>query len=155
MARHFSLKIKNDPARYALSVEDAERIEQAVIEFRDALAKSKHRFSRSMQMTMQKDEARAKAEKIVRKYGNLIRLNENIPAADKITVGIRERSKPVRRKQECLDDGAVPSVHPLDRRRPELRADARSYVSRRHRRGQSSQGGWSGAIGIVCRAGFP
>src|SRR2546428_11525628 len=73
MARNFAQQIKNDPGRFYLSDEDAQRIEQAVVEFRDALAKSLHRFSRSMATTLLKDEARAKAERLVRNYGTLIR----------------------------------------------------------------------------------
>ena len=102
LARVFAEEIASDPGRFHLSDEDAQRIGQAVTEFRDALAKTRHRFSRSEQTTQLKDEARAKAEAIVRKYGNLIRLNDQINAADKIVVGIRERSKPVRRTRNDL-----------------------------------------------------
>lgn len=98
-ARCFAERILREPERFALSADDAERIDEAVVEFRDALAKARHRYTRSMQMTRLKDDAREKAEQIVRKYGTLIRLNENIPAADKITVGIRERSKRPRKTQ--------------------------------------------------------
>ena len=98
-ARCFAERILREPERFALSADDAERIDEAVVEYRDALAKARHRFTRSMQMTSLKDEAREKAERIVRKYGNLIRLNENIPVADKILVGIRERSKRPRKAQ--------------------------------------------------------
>src|SRR5439155_27222756 len=102
LARAFAEQIASDPARFHLSDEDAQRIGQAVVEFRDALAKARHRHSRSMATTLLKDEARAKAEAIVRKYGNLIRLNDQISSADKIAVGVRERSKPVRRTRNDL-----------------------------------------------------
>ena len=97
-ARNFAERIKENPARFALSAEDAEQIEQAVIEFRDALAKSKQRFTRSMQMTMQKDDATCpRPSDWSANMARLIRLNENIPAESKIAVGVSERSKKPRK----------------------------------------------------------
>lgn len=101
-ARNFASRLKEDPQRYAVSAEDAERVEQAVVRFREALAKSLNRFTRSMQMTRQKDDARVEAEKIVRKFGNLIRLNDQISAADKIRVGIHEKAKRSRNARKIV-----------------------------------------------------
>jgi hypothetical protein len=97
LARCFALQITNDPARFHLSADDAQRIDEAVQAFRDALARSSQRSNRSMNTTRVKDQARKTAEALVRKYGNLIRLNDQISAADKIIVGIHQRRKPVRR----------------------------------------------------------
>ena len=102
MARHFAEQIKLDPERFALSADIAEQIDAAVQAFRDALAKSYNRITRSMHLTALKDEARAKAEKIVRKYGTLIRLNDQISAADKTRIRVHERRKPVRREKKGI-----------------------------------------------------
>lgn len=96
----FAQVIVCDPARFHLSADDARRIETAVQAFRDALAKSLHRFTRSMQTTMRKDEARARAVAIVRKYGNLIRVNDEISATDKSMLRINERPKRLK-KTRC------------------------------------------------------
>ncbi len=104
-ARCFALKINEDPARYHLSVDDAQRIDRAVQAFRDALAKSYNRITRSMEKTAVKEQTRAEAVRVVRKYGTLIRLNEQIPSSDKIAVGVFERRKPVRR----VTQGTLPA----------------------------------------------
>ncbi len=101
-ARNFALQIKEDPGRYFISGDDAERIDRAVQAFRDALAKSYSRVTRSMQVTMLKDQARKEAEKIVRKFGAMIRLNDEIAPIDKTIAGVDERRKPVRREDEGI-----------------------------------------------------
>ena len=108
MARHFGAQIKLDPARFALSADVAEQIVEAVQAFRAALAKAYNRSTRCVQLTARKDEARAKAEKIVRKYGALIRLNDQISAADKTMICVHERRKPVRKREK---QGILTSPH--------------------------------------------
>src|SRR5207245_2147103 len=70
--------------------------------FREALAGSYNRATRSMEKTALKDEARKEAETVVRKYGTFIRLNEQIPASDKVAIGVYERRKPVHRQTKGI-----------------------------------------------------
>ncbi len=99
MARVFADNIANDPARYLLSASDAAIITQAVNAFRDALAASLWVNTRTTITIMEKDEARAKAEQVVRKYANLIRVSEEIRQVDKQMVFITERPKRLKRRK--------------------------------------------------------
>lgn len=105
-ARAFAHGIALDPARYHLTEEDAAAITAAVTAFRNALAKSLHRFTRTQQTVHRKNRARVEAEKMVRKYANIIRADKDISTCDKLLINIRERStKPKRRN--CPSDPPV------------------------------------------------
>lgn len=99
MARNFATQIANDPARYLLSVSDAESITQAVKAFRDALTLAVRVSTRTKITIMAKDEARMKAERIVRKYANGIRVNERIDRTAKFVIAVRERPRRLRRRK--------------------------------------------------------
>lgn len=99
-ARCFADRVLRDPAKYLQSPEDAQRIADAVAEFRSALAANYSRATKSMRTKMLKDQTRAVAEKLVREAGSIIRASSKIDAASKMLVGIQER--PARlRKREC------------------------------------------------------
>jgi hypothetical protein len=100
-AQQFALVIARDLARYHLSAEDSAIITEAVKNFRQALSKALHRFSRTQQTVMEKKAARKKAEEVVRKYGRIIRANPDVSHIDKASVRIFERKKE-RKQQSCM-----------------------------------------------------
>lgn len=99
MARIFAKNIANDPARYFLSADDAEKITSAVSAFRDALAVATPPSTRTKITIMDKDVARSNAERIVRKYANGIRVNERIDRTAKFVIAVRERPSRLRRRK--------------------------------------------------------
>jgi hypothetical protein len=99
MARNFATQVTQDPQRYHMRSEDAQAIMNAVTQFRDTLAVCSRRITRSMAATMQKDSAREETERLIRDAANLIRLNKQISAVDKIRVGMRERATRLRRRK--------------------------------------------------------
>lgn len=98
MARNFAFHIALDHARYYLSADDAQKITQAVTAFRDTLSVAITIRTRTKITIMVKDEARSKAERIVRKYANQIRVNDRINHVDKMVVYIKERPTRLRRR---------------------------------------------------------
>ncbi len=100
MARVFSDNIALEPERYFLTAEDARDIGHAVSEFRHHLALASWPSTRSTRTIMEKDAARQRAERIVRKFGALIRANPQISQSAKVCVGVRERPGRLRRR-EC------------------------------------------------------
>lgn len=100
MARVFSDATAIDPARYFLSAEDARDLGHAVSEFRHHLALASWPSTRSTRTIMEKDAARQRAERLVRKYGALIRANPQINRSAKMSVGVRERPGRLHRR-EC------------------------------------------------------
>ena len=99
MARNFAKQIANNPVRYLLSVSDAEIITQAVKAFRDALTLAVRVSTRTKITIMAKDDARMKAERIVRKHANQIRVNDRISHVDKMLIEVRERPRRLRRRK--------------------------------------------------------
>jgi hypothetical protein len=97
MAEHFARTISADPGRFAVAALDAEALSVAVVNFRAALNAARG-GNRSAAATRAKEEARAVAEKIVRKMAAVIRVNEGIDAASKVELGLRER--PAKVKQQ-------------------------------------------------------
>ena len=106
MARSFAAIIARDPDRFSLSSNDAEQITRAVTEFRETLAVALRKDTRTQITIMRKDESRAKAEGIVRKYGNIIRANPQIDPIDKMLVRVKER--PTR-----LNERTCPQTRPM------------------------------------------
>jgi hypothetical protein len=98
MAENFARTIAADPARFAVSQLDAEALSVAVVNFRAALNAARGNSSRSAVATRAKEEARAVAEKIVRRLASVIRVNDGISAASKMSLGMRER--PAKVKQQ-------------------------------------------------------
>lgn len=100
MARVFSDNIALEPERYFLTAEDARDIGYAVSEFRHHLALASWPSTRSASRIAEKDAARQRAERIVRKYGAMIRANPQINRSAKVCVGVRERPGRLHRR-EC------------------------------------------------------
>jgi hypothetical protein len=126
MARVFADHIARDPARYQLSASNAEQISSAVAKFREALTAAIQVGTRNKITIMKKDEARAKAERIVRKFGNIIRASSEISAIDKMVIRVKERPTRLERREcpktppqlmfvgtvgECSTDGARHILH--------------------------------------------
>jgi hypothetical protein len=105
-SQQFAWAIARDPALYFLTVEDAQNISSAVKEFRAALRKSIHKFTRTQQAVMSKDLARAKLEDIVRSYGDPIRANRKISDIDKMLVRVKEQPKR-KKKRSCPDKAPI------------------------------------------------
>lgn len=98
MARRFAGGIEQHPEHYMLSADDAAGITDAVKAFRSALAVSLRPGTRTKLTIMTKDERRAEAERVIRKYAKLIRANEDVSAVDKQRLGVRERPKRAKRR---------------------------------------------------------
>lgn len=100
MARCFAAEIAKDPDRYTLSELDAELLTRKVKAFRDALAKSTMRGTRTPDAICAKDHRRKEAEEIVRRLGRVIRASDQISAPDKLRMNIKERAT-TQRKGKC------------------------------------------------------
>ncbi len=106
MAHSFAQAIARDPGRFSLSSNDAEQITRAVTGFREARAVALRKTTRTPISIMRKDELRREAERVVRKYGSVIRANQQIDPIDKMTIGVKER--PAR-----LTERACPRTWPV------------------------------------------
>jgi hypothetical protein len=104
MAERFAAAIARDPNRYMLLADDAAQLTQAAAAFREALTIANTIGQRTKFTIMNKDGARAMAERIVRKYGSVIRANPEIPTAEKMAIGISE--KPSRLGKRTLPERA-------------------------------------------------
>jgi hypothetical protein len=100
MASNFANRLTQDHARYHIPEADAQEIAAAVAEFLEAHKVNQQRHVRSSATALRKEEARAVAERLIRKAGNLIRNDERISSADKVVVRIAERPTKLR-KREC------------------------------------------------------
>jgi hypothetical protein len=98
MARKFAGAISRDPGRFMLSSDDATKLVTAAKKFRDALALATRPATRTTITRMRKDDARVEAERIVRLYGNLIRVNPAIDRAAKIEIDVKERPTRLKRR---------------------------------------------------------
>ncbi len=127
MARIFAFHVDADPARYMLSADASSIISRATHAFRDALADATRPATRTKITIMRKDAARAEAERIIRRYANLIRVNEDISHLDKMLLQIQERPKRLKRRKcprkppllrflrgEDSEHGSSPAVHILE-----------------------------------------
>ena len=97
-SRAFVTVIEQDPARFFVTAEDAQCIRAAVNEFHEALTIAMRKSTRTTITIMTKNEARRKAEAIVRKYSNFIRANPKISTSDKLALRINERPKRLKRR---------------------------------------------------------
>jgi hypothetical protein len=98
-AEYFLKTLNKDPAHYGISPEDAAAMVEAVRAFGEAMAQNRDRRRRTMVSVAAKDEARLAAEKLVRKAGHLIRLNDRLSAVDLSRLGMKERPKRARRRK--------------------------------------------------------
>src|SRR5262245_56279433 len=92
MAESFTRSIADDPQRFEVTRADAEELSAVVARFAAAVQACRT-SGRSQAATLAKDEARADAERIVRRLGHLVRANLRLDAATKILVGIRQRQE--------------------------------------------------------------
>ena len=99
MARTFATVIAQDPQKYFLDAAAAAEIGGAVARYRGALAVRYQRERRTPVATTRKDAARADAERVIRRYANLIRANDAIGLADKQRLAVRVRPARLRRRQ--------------------------------------------------------
>jgi hypothetical protein len=90
-SRNFVSWLKHQPEVYNVSAEEIASIEKAVTAFRSALFKASHRFCRTPQLTMQKNEARNEAERLVRTFGRIIGADPRVPASKKKLLRIKVR----------------------------------------------------------------
>ena len=98
-AQVFSTSIARDPERYFLSHEDARRITRAAECFCKAHRVASAKVTRTAISIMEKRTAREDAERIMRKYANLIRPNEQISTIDKFALRIYERPTKLRERK--------------------------------------------------------
>lgn len=138
MSHVFERTIAENPAAYCLSADVAAEISEAVREYRDALALALRRSTRTQETVAKKDEARCVAEAIVRKYGRLIRANDEIPPWVKASAGVHERATRLK-PRECPETapllrylGSEDGLLKNGRRKSQRR---RKHLRREHRNG--------------------
>jgi hypothetical protein len=93
MAEQFARGIARDPARFAVSQEDAQLLVAAAQTFRAALTTAHAGGARSQVATREKEHARVAAEEIIRRIARLIRANDAVDATARFELGMRERTK--------------------------------------------------------------
>jgi hypothetical protein len=98
--------IARDPARFMLSAGDAEQFTAAAREFREALSLARRISTRTKLTIMRKDEVRKTTERIIRKFANRIRANDQISAIDKAMIYVYERAA-------SLNERTCPQTRPL------------------------------------------
>jgi hypothetical protein len=91
MACKFARSIERDPARFKLSGDDAALIRSVVKEFEAAYRAATNKAVRSVLTVRAKDDSRLKAQRLIERYGRLIRADDSISAACKLCLDIRER----------------------------------------------------------------
>ena len=92
MAQVFSNVLWRDPVRFGVSPESSDALAAAVWAFHDALAAARAGGARSQVATRIKDDARAAAEKIIRRIAGQIRADETVTVAMRLELGMRERA---------------------------------------------------------------
>jgi hypothetical protein len=98
MAEAFAATIAKDPQKYTLDEHDSEMLTRAVKAFSEALLQVRPSFKRNTPTVRGKDDARKRAEEIVRRLGRIIRASDQISDPDKLAVRIRPRDpRPTRR----------------------------------------------------------
>lgn len=120
MARGFAKRLSEDPAKYRVSVEEAQRVAEAFEAFEAARLANAPRHTRSGATARRKDELRAVAQELIRDIGNRIRIDRTISAVDKFVVRVSERPKRLKRR-ECpqtapalLFNGPIPWSNTID-----------------------------------------
>src|SRR5438477_12098858 len=91
-AQSIARNIAEDPARFEVSDDESTELSALVARFGAALQECRW-GSRSRAATLIKEEARADAEKLLRRLGNMIRMNPRIAAATKVLLDLHERTK--------------------------------------------------------------
>ncbi|MEM6394116.1 MAG: hypothetical protein AAF797_15220 [Planctomycetota bacterium] len=95
MAQRFASTLRGFPEKYNLPPEEMSAVAEAVEGFRGALQKARRGGVRSegRGMTIAKDEARAAAERVIRRVAGVIRSDDRVSVADKQLLGIKPRRK--------------------------------------------------------------
>lgn len=91
MAERFAQAIARNPKRYNLTNEDGESLCREVKRFREAFTKASTPEQRTHPTIAAKDNARHMAERLVRKYGTVLRADPNVPSIDKELIGVYEK----------------------------------------------------------------
>ena len=102
MAYHFAQHIAQEPGRFAVSREDSDALSAAVAAYRAALQAARAPGTRSQGATYAKEQARAEAERHIRRLANLIRHNDAVDAQAKFALKLRER--PAKATPQTLPD---------------------------------------------------
>ena len=102
-ANNFLSYLRSDPAGHGLAPEDLAEIEQAVTEFRQALTALLMNRRRNPELVLRKRNARARAEEVVRRWGNIIRANPDVDASKKTLLRLKGRPERLRRGRLCDD----------------------------------------------------
>lgn len=102
----FSAGVNASPYTYAMSPADAVAVAGAVAGFAAALAITDNDNTRNKATIITKDDARASAEQMCRKFAMLIKNNPGISDADKMFVGVR----PINTSREPVH---VPATSPI------------------------------------------
>lgn len=92
-ASNFLSRLRSDPAGHDLAPEDVAEVEQAVTEYRSALAKSLLRHTRTKQTILLKDISREKCEQVIRRWANVIRANPDLDDVKKKILRLKPRPK--------------------------------------------------------------
>ena len=98
MANAFARVLARDPQKYAVSDEDCALLVRQVQEYRDALRVARDVSRRTPSAIRCKSEARKRAEEIIRRIANEIRVNGRITTGRKLDLGINERPKKLGRR---------------------------------------------------------
>lgn len=125
MATSFARAVAADPERVGLTRGDADEIATAVGAFQTALMLALQPSTRTQITAMERDAARAAAERVIRRHANVVRANPRVSAADKLALGLRVRSsRPTRRAcpqtppvLRFVGIGSLPAT-PMSRRDP-------------------------------------
>jgi hypothetical protein len=85
----FARGLVNDPERYAVTLEEAEAVQEAVDRFVEALPIALAAGTRTRVTTEAKNHARFVAEQLIQNYYVPIKANRAISDADKLAIGVR------------------------------------------------------------------
>lgn len=116
-AEAFLSAIEADPKIYHLTQDDVEQVREAVVAYQQALKRTGAKGCRTPGDVRGKNEARAVAEKLLRRIANVIRADAGISSTAKLNLGIPER--PVRPVRQPLPElpptlafmNGVPGAH--------------------------------------------
>jgi hypothetical protein len=108
--KNFALHLRNDPSGYRTSAEDAEQIDELVLAFRTANAKTWDRSEMTLLLAREKNLARKAAERAIRPAYQRIRTDPKIADLLKLRAGVKPTAKrrqhvgpPITRPQLFLD----------------------------------------------------
>src|SRR4051812_6067506 len=91
-AQAFARTLVKEPERFDVPRAEAEQLDAAVKKYSAALKVARFRGGKSQVATRAKEDARAEAERIMRRLGHLLRINKRLDGASKVSLGIRERT---------------------------------------------------------------